>query len=185
MKRILIILCLMAMLTGCSGDNGDLDRAMALRAKLLSHGVAFTVDITADYGDKTQSFTMDCQVDSKGELSFTVMAPESISGIEGTVAAEGGKLNYEDTALAFDLLADGQLSPVSGPWVLMNTLRSGYLTSCCQEEDSLRLAIDDSYKDDALHLDIWLDGSDLPIRGEVLWKGRRLLSMVVKDFAFL
>jgi len=87
--------------------------------------------------------------------------------------------------VAFDLLADGQLSPVSAPWIFMKALHSGYLTSCGKEGDLLRLAVDDSYADDALHLDIWLGSDDLPIRAEILWQGRRLLSMDVTNFTFV
>lgn len=185
MKRIVILLCALLLLTGCSGKNQELDRAMNLRSKLLSKTVAFDANITADYGDKTYTFAMNCQVDSQGQLSFTVIEPELISGITGTVSATGGKLTFDDVALSFELLADGQFSPVSGPWILMKTLRSGYLTSCTQEGDAFRISIDDSYKEDALHLDIWLNSEDAPIRGEIMWQGRRLLSIDVKNFTFL
>ena len=103
---------------------------MDFRAKLLAQAVSFDAEITADYGDKTYTFAMHCESDTKGDMTFTVTAPESIAGISGTISASGGKLTFSDTALAFDLMADDQLSPVSAPWILMKTLRSGYLTSC-------------------------------------------------------
>jgi len=162
-----------------------MDRAMALRSKLLLQGAEFDAQITADYGDKMYTFSVSCIVDPQGKLYFTVNEPQSIAGIEGTLSSEGGKLTFLDQALAFPELADGQITPVCAPWVLMNTLRSGYLTSCAKEGEGLRLSIDDSYKDDALHLDIWLDGQDAPVRGEILWQGRRILSMEVKNFRFV
>lgn len=185
MKRIVSILCLLVLLTGCTGKEAELDRAMSLRAKLLAQGATFDADITADYGDKTYTFSMRCQSDTQGSMTFEVTAPTTIDGVTGTVSATGGKLTFDDQALAFDMMADDQLSPVSGPWVLMQTLRSGYLTSCTIEDQLLRVAIDDSYEEDALHLDIWLDENDLPVRGEILWEGRRLLSITVKNFAFM
>lgn len=185
MKRIWILLCVLLLLTGCSGKNQDIDRAMNLRSKLLSKAVSFDAEITADYGDKTYTFTMNCKADTQGNLTFTVVEPEVIHGITGTVSATGGKLQFDDVALAFDLMADGQFSPASGPWILMKTLRSGYLTSCTREGDTYRISIDDSYDDDALHLDIWLSGEDVPIQGEIMWQGRRLLTIGVKNFTFL
>lgn len=185
MKRIIALLGLLFLLTGCSGAETQLDRAMALRSKLLAQGVSFDAEITADYGDKLYTFSMNCQADSQGNLTFTVTALESIAGITGTVSASGGKLTFDESVLSFALLADGQLTPVSAPWVLLRTLRSGYLTSCAEENGVIRIAIDDSYADDALHLDIWLDGNDLPTRGEILWQGRRILSVSVKNFVFL
>lgn len=175
----------MLLLAGCSGQNDGLDRAMSLRSRLLAGSINFDAVITADYGDELYTFSMNCQSDTQGNVSFTVTQPESISGITGTMDASGGKLRFDDKVLSFPLMADNQLSPVSAPWILMRTLRSGYLTSAGADGEYLRLAIDDSYDDDALHLDIWLDTSDHPVRAEVVWQGRRLLSIEVKNFAFL
>ncbi len=185
MKRIAAAVCLLVLLCGCSGKNEDLDRAMSVRARLLNRGFEFETDITADYGDKTYTFSARCTADTGGNVTFTVTKPETVAGITGSISANGGKLTFDGKALAFPLLADNQLTPVSAPYVLVKTLRSGYLTSCGKEGELLRLAIDDSYADDALHLDIWLDGQDAPVRGEILWQGRRILSMDVRNFSFL
>ena len=185
MKRIIAAVCLLILLAGCSGKHEEMDRAMALRSKLLAQGAVFDAEITADYGEELYTFSMACQVDTHGKLTFSVTAPESICGIGGEISASGGALTFDGEALSFPLLADGQITPVAAPWVLMHTLRSGYLTSCGLEGDTLRIAIDDSYEEDALHLDIWLNGDDVPARGEILWQGRRILSVVVKNFRFV
>lgn len=186
MKRIAVVLCFLLMLTGCSGTEENLDRAMVLRSKLLAAAECkFDAVITADYADITYTFTMECVVDHQGDLRFCVKEPETIAGISGTVSDTGGKLTFDDKILSFGLMADGLVTPVSAPWVLMKTLRSGYLTSCGREGGNLRLSIDDSYADEALHLDIWLGEDDLPVQGEILWQGRRLLSIRVENFTFL
>ncbi len=184
MKRWLPVLMLAIMLTGCAAEDQELSRAMMLRERLLTaKGCSFTAQITADYADVLYSFTMECTADQEGEVTFTVTAPQTIAGITGILGRDGGRLTFDSTALAFDMLAEGQISPVSGPWILLSTLRGGYLTACAREEENLRLSIDDSYEDDALHLDIWLDSEDRPIRGEILWQGRRIVSMNVSNFA--
>ena len=185
MKRIICVLIITLLLAGCSGKDECVDRAMALRSKMLAQGVSFDAQITADYGDKTYTFAMNCVSDVQGNLTFTVTQPESLAGITGSINGDGGKLTFDTTALAFGLMADNQLSPVSGPWIFLHTLRSGYLTSCGPEGNTLRLAIDDSYEEDALHLDIWLGDEDKPVRGEILWKGRRLLTIHVENFQFV
>ena len=186
MKRIAAILCFVLLLTGCSGTEEGLNRAMALRAKLLAaQGCTFNAKITADYGDISYTFSMNCSGDNQGNLRFSVAQPETIAGISGVVSATGGKLTFDDKVLSFGLMADGLVSPVSAPWLLMKTLRSGYLTSCGREGDSLRLSIDDSYADDALHLDIWLGDGDLPVHADIFWQGRRLLSVQVENFTIL
>ena len=158
---------------------------MAFRDKLLSaQGCRFSAEITADYGDTLYTFGMDCQADPSGNMTFQVTEPDSIAGIEGSVSYSGGTLDFADTALQFDLMADDQLTPVSAPWILLKTLRSGYIASACYEEELLRLSVDDSYEDDALRLDVWLrDGN--PVRGDVLYDGLRILTLDVKDFELL
>ena len=183
MKRLCLILVTLLLLCGCNESGGEMERVMALRSKLLaSSGVSFDAVVTADYGENTYTFKMRCRMDPAGELTFQVLEPESIAGITGKASVNGGKLTFDDKALSFAMLADGTIAPVSAPWILMNTLRSGYLTSCGEENGTLRVAIDDSYADDALHLDIWLDEGDAPCRGEILWQGRRILSMDVENF---
>ena len=158
---------------------------MGLRAQLLGHSCSFDAEITADYGDKLHTFSVSCEGDSQGNLGFTIRAPESISGITGSVSKENGKLTFADTALAFPLLADGQVTPVSAPWLLLKTLQSGYLTSAGMEEDLLRLTINDSYEENALQLDIWLNDGNQPILADILYDGRRILALSVKNFQIL
>ena len=183
MKKVAAVLCLVLFLTGCTGKRGEMDRAMGLRAKLLGClECSFDVTITADYGDELYTFGMSCVGDNDGSIQFTVTQPETIAGITGSISAEGGKLTFDDTALSFELLADGQVTPVSGPWILMKTLMGGYLTDCVVEEDLLHLDIDDSYEDDALHLDIWLDQNDVPVQTEINYDGRQIVTMEVVNF---
>lgn len=183
MKKAVAVLLMLVLLTGCSGKNRELERGIALRTKILGSPLcSFDADIAADYGDKLHTFSMQCLVDNRGTIRFTVTAPESISGIQGSVDGEKGTLRFDDTALHFPLLADNQVTPVCAPWLLMKTLRGGYIVSAGREKELLRLSIDDSYEDDALHLDIWLDESDTPLRAEVLYRERKILSLDVKNF---
>jgi len=180
MKIRVISLCMLLFLSGCSA-NGHIERGMALRSALLRSESRFTTDITADYGDKVCSFAMDCAFSDNGDMTFTVTAPETIAGITGTITDNGGKLTFDDTALQFPLMADDQISPVSAPWVLMKALRSGYLTSAGEEDGLLRLTIDDSYEEDAMQADVWLSETDIPVRAEMVYDGRRILSLNVKN----
>ena len=182
MKKLSVLLIVLLFFGGCSGKQEELERAMTLRAKLLASECSFDAKITADYGDKLYVFAMTCQGDSRGNLTFTVTEPESIAGITGILSQDGGKLTFDDTALAFPMMADDQLTPVSAPWIFLKTLRGGYLTSANTEEELLHLTIDDSYEEDALQLDIWLDGQNLPVQSDILYDGRRILTVQVSNF---
>lgn len=158
---------------------------MEIREKLLSaQGCSFQAEVTADYGDTVSVFSMDCQGDSAGELTFEITGPESISGIRGRISESGGSIDFEDQALYFPLLTDDLLTPASAPWIFLKTLRGGYLRSACMEEDLLHITVDDRYAEDALTLDIWLDDR-IPVRADILWDGRRILAVKVENFALL
>ena len=173
----------LVLLTGCTGKREEMDRVMRLRAELLgSEGCSFTAHLTADYGDQIQEFTLYCEGRSNGDLGFRVEAPETIEGITGRFNGKEGALTFDDQVLVFPLLVDNQITPVSGPWVFLRTLLGGYLTACGQEGEYLHLTIDDSYEEDALQLEIWLNESDVPIQAEIIYDGRRILTMKLENF---
>ena len=181
MKRIFPILLALCLI-GCSSQK-QVHSALVLRDKLLHcESCSFTVDITADYGDKIYTFTMSCQADSVGNVRFSVVSPETIRDITGKLSVEGGALTFDDQMLAFPMLADGQITPVSAPWILIKTLRSGYIRCSGADGEYEKTQIDDSYEANALQLDIWFSDQQIPIRADILYEGRRFLSMEIKLF---
>lgn len=185
MKRVCWIVILCLLLAGCSDTEAEINQVLRLRASLQEKGCKFDATVTADYADHIYTFSMACSADSAGNLSFEVLQPESISGISGTIGADGGKLTFDDVALSFSLLADGQVTPVSAPWIFMKTLLGGYLSSAVAEGDTLHVTANDSYYSDALELDIWFDSDMKPIQAEILYHNRRILSVAVENFDFL
>ena len=183
MKRFTGLLLCVLLLAGCTKDDG-LDRAMSARSKFQSTACRFRATVSADYGDMIHTFVMDCEADKLGNVEFLVVAPDAISGITGKLTGGSGFLTFDREILAFELLADGQLSPVSAPWVLISTLRGGYLRYAAETQQGLRLTVDDSYEDEPMQVDIWLEG-DIPVEAEILWQGRRILTLRVEKFAFL
>ena len=80
-RIVCVVLCVLMLLTGCSGKPIEMDRAMNLRTKLLANAVSFDTEITADYGDKTYTFSMNCKTDTKGNLNFNcllMLCPEEV-----------------------------------------------------------------------------------------------------------
>ena len=183
MKRMLATIFLTAYLfSGCSDMDSGLNYALSLREKLQNNSCTFQIEINADYGDYIHSFAMECSADSQGDLSFTVVSPETIQGITGRISDTGGNLVFDENVLAFNVLADGQISPVSVPWLLIRTLRSGYIRASTETQNGMKLIIDDSYEEESLQMDIWLDENTLPCEAEILWKGRRIMSLKIKNF---
>ena len=159
---------------------------MEFRSQLLAaEGCQFTANITADYGEELYTFSVQCQADRQGAVTFALLEPKALSGIAGKISDSGGSLNFENAALCFPLMTEDQLNPASAPWILLKTLRSGYLTSACMEEGKLRLTMDDTYEEDALQLDVWLEEGRTPVRGDILYDGKRILTVDVIDFVLL
>ena len=185
MKIGAISLILVIFLTGCDASS-ELERGMALRSSLLkAQSCSFVADVTAEYGDVSFLFSLQCTFDEQGNMDFTVLNPDSISGIRGKVSYNGGKLCFDETALFFELLTDEQISPVTAPWILMKTLREGYLTSVCMEDSFLRMTIDDRYQEDALTLDIWVNAENIPVRAEIVYDNVRILSISIRNYGIL
>lgn len=183
MRRFPVVLLLVMFLFGCSNSDSQLNRVLQLRDTVLKcQSCSFTAVITADYGDMTHTFEMICYADSGGNMTFEVIEPETISGITGKISSDAGMLTFDDQVLMFEMLADDQITPVSAPWLMLRTLRSGYISTCGQDEQNLRVQIDDSYFEDSLRADIWIDENNVPVRAEFVWKGKRIVSIDVADF---
>lgn len=183
MKLAAVILLIPIFLSGCTSDDTLLNQVVEMRKQVLNAEVcAFHTVITANYEDVVYTFQMDCTSDSSGNVQFMVTDPESIAGISGSISNHSAALTFDDKVLAFPMLADDRLTPVSAPWIFVNTLRSGYLTGYSNEDDVLCIYIDDSYNEYPLHLVIWTDESLHPVRAEIIWQERCVLALDVQNF---
>lgn len=186
MRRFLCFLLVVLMFTGCDKKNDSFENAMLLRDKLLKcSSCTFDAKITADYEDRIYTFDMNCRMDQNGSVAFSVSAPETIKGITGTLSESGGGLTFDDQILAFQMLAEGMITPVGAPYHMVEALRSGYMQASCEYEDGIFLQINDSYMDDQLKADIWLKDGTTPEVCELYWEGRRFLTVQVSNFEIL
>ena len=181
MKRILPLF--LVFLLGCSGPDPAMEAALDLRSRCLaSPNVRFRAEIRADYITGFEEFTLDCETSPDGAVSFRVASPEEIADICGTVRQDEGTVEFDGAVLAYPLMAQGRLSPLSGPWVVMKAIRSGCIIAAGQEGELTRVTIDDSYADNALTVDVWLEEGQV-IQAEVAWEGLRCLVMTFDDFS--
>lgn len=183
--RLAAILGVLLLLSGCKGSSDALERAVSLRNRVLdSNGCSFSATVTADYGEQIYIFKMDCKTDREGNVTFAVVEPATIAGITGKITGTGGAITFDDKVLAFQTIADGLVTPVSAPWLLIKTLRSGYLKDAAITNTGLEISIDDSYAEKSLQLRI-RTAEDLPSSAEIFWQGRRILTVIVEEFSFL
>lgn len=182
MKRLIFVLCVAVLLSGCCSVD-VMDDALRLRTGLQnSQMCSFEATIIADYGDSAYRFVLDCVANQAGDMTFTVKEPESISGITGKLSRDGGNLTFDDVALYFPMLAEGLITPVAGPWTFLSALSSGYIQSTGSDGAYTRVMIQDSYQDNALSVDVWLSQDIVPVQADVIWEDRRIVSMQIRNF---
>jgi hypothetical protein len=173
------------MLCGCERTNNGYEQALSYRKALVdSNGYTFNAVITADYQNVFYTFSLQCQADAMGNVNFTVLAPDTISGITGVVTENDGKLTFDDRALLFPTLPEAQITPVCAPWLFINALCSGYITGTSVEEDGIYLLISDNYAEQTIQVNIqFIDQA--PGYVEIICKNRRVISMSVEEFCIL
>ena len=180
------LIILVMFFAGCAGGNESMDVVMTLRNRLETmEACEFLAMITADYSEKVYTFTMQCRVDKSGTMYFEVLAPDTISHICGNVSGEGGKLTFDDKVLGFELLVDDIISPVSAPWLVIRTLRAGYVKGCSKSKEGVYTQFADSYMDKNLSMYMWFDGRGEPSAAELVYGGKRFLSVSVTNFVIV
>ena len=186
MKRILPLLFTILFLLGCGGERPSQETATELRQRLhKADSCQFIASISADYGKEVYGFQMRCICDHSGNITFEVLSPETIKGITGRLSGEGGALTFDEHALIFSLMADERLSPVSGPWIMMRALRSGYIRACGKSDNATIIYLDDSYEADAYELKICINKENVPESAEIFYRNNRLLMIRVENFTIL
>lgn len=182
LKRLVAFFLIPLCLIGCKQKNLYIDELYSFRQQLLqSDSISFDVDITADYSEEFYTFQLSCVADDLGNLSFDVLQPDSIQGIQGVVTQDTGHITFDEHVLLFKSLADDRLTPVSAPWVLITALRGGYITSSGKSDNGYLAVIQDTYEEDPLTLQIQFEDNK-PIWAEIYWNQARVITMEVSNF---
>ncbi len=186
MKRITALFVMCLFLCGCKSSTKEMDNALRMRQKLLnSQSCKFDAQVTVDYSDKVYTFLVQCHGDREGNVSFKVLEPESIAEISGVISENGGDLTFDDTVLAFETLVNDTITPVVAPWLMLRSLRGGYIRQCAKTESGICIDIDDTYRDTNLRSEILLDAQGCPVQAEMYYDGNRILTVYVTNFVLL
>lgn len=186
MKRILICMFAVILLGGCKSDSTQMAKAIAFR-ETIQHAkeCTFTAQVTTDYGDSIYTFGVECRADSGNNMNIQVSEPETISGITCNVSGQTGKLIFDDKVLLFETLTDGQITPVLSPWLMMHAIRGGSIAYCTLDDRRMRLRIEDTFSDTPFATEVYLNESNVPCYAEIVWQGRRIVSIQISNFTIL
>ncbi|MBO5868877.1 MAG: hypothetical protein J6Q54_08220 [Oscillospiraceae bacterium] len=187
MRKLIAVFLVVIMLTGCKvSDNTALNQFLEFRNKVgHASGCSVVVNVTADYGDAIYYFGMDCKYLSTGDMEFTITSPDTINGITGRIQNGKGQFIFDEQVVVFEPLADNQITPALAPWLIMKSLTGGYISSFETARGMHQGVIEDSFGGVTYTVDVWTDNEALPVRGEILWQGRRILSVDIIAFEIL
>lgn len=189
MRRILGICVLMMTLslTACGGGtDGEMELALAIRQELLAaRGCDAVMEVTADHGQRVHTFTV--AVSQRGDsTSLTVLAPESVAGIQAQLEGTDSALCFGDIVLDTGPLDGEGLSVLQAMPTLLQAAREGYIDSCAlEQEDGLQVVCrqPELERGQGRQVSIWFDpDSHAPLRGEILWEGRRVILCTIERF---
>lgn len=182
-KKLLVLLSCMLLLTGCGQKQEPTQSALDFRTSLMeAGGCSFAADVTASYEDRVYDFTMTCDY-TGGQTNLTVTAPEAIAGITAAVADGETQLEFDGAILEFGKLANGYVSPVAAPWLLVQCWIGEYIAYAGPDGEQERITYLRGYNDEELTVDTWLMNG-VPTYSEVTYDGVRCLSVVISDFQF-
>ncbi len=186
MRRFIVIVLMLVILCGCTGEEEGLSGALMLRSRLQAQNqFRFIANITADYGDRLHTFSMEFSSSAEGKLTFCVLDPEPIAGITGYIDDTQGALTFDKEVLTFGILTDAHVNPVGAPWLMIKLLRSGYISAYARQKGVYEYTIDDTYQSYPVRLMVTMDDKNLPDFAQIVFDGRRILTIDVEKFEFL
>lgn len=96
-----------------TGNNTD-ELALDIRADYLSmSGCTARMDVTADYGERVYTYTLDLSYQKDGDTTLAVVAPEEVAGVTARAEREETFLEFDGVSLETGPLDDTGSSPLS------------------------------------------------------------------------
>ena len=178
MMLLLLLFC------GCKSTENNLQEAIDFRASLVqAGGCSFRAEITADFDDYVELFTVDCECDADGTTRLTIVSPENLQGITATVTDRGGTITFDGLSVDFGLLADGNVIPAAAPAIAVVCWSSEYIASAGTEEDLYRVTYEKDFEQKRIRVDTYLKNG-LPISSEICYNNQNILEMMISEFHF-
>lgn len=173
MKKYRIILPIFLIFVLISGCKAGKD-AYALANEVKIHyndmiNPSLTAKVTADYGDRLAEYTL---VLNGNEI--TILAPDEVSGVTARIGENGVSLIFGEAEIFSGEVTKGGLSPVSALPEMIDTWKSGVITSAWLEGDMLLV---DYRITDSLSLRTQFDSATFaPLSAILTEDGGRVLS---------
>jgi len=165
MKKTAAAVFLCIILCGCAADA--VSEFEELRAEVQSaESIEIIAELRSELEDESFTFELQCTSDSE-ETAVEILSPESIAGISAHIKSGETALCYDGAMLDVGSLSENGLSPMTALPVLINAVKSAYISSLAKSGDELEAVL---IPDDELTVTLYLlDGA--PARAEISTDG--------------
>lgn len=176
MMTVLLLLC------GCKSTETCLDDAIEFRAALVqAGGCSFRAQITADFSDYVETFTLDCDCDADGTARLELIEPDALQGITATVSDRGGKITYDGLSVDFGLLAEGNVIPAAAPAIAVSCWSGEYIASAGEADGIYCVTYEKDFEQRRVRVDTCFKNG-LPISAEVCYNNQNILQITITEF---
>ena len=187
MGKWMVVITLMGILcmSGCEKEGDVMQNALDFRASVLNAAVCtYEGNITANYGDRMYTCTAQCQY-SPSELTavMTLTAPESISGIVATTTSDSGVVEFEDVAVEFGELGNGNVAPMELSQLVGDAWTKGWIESVSQEGEDWLYTYRLGYDEEELVIYTRLTPQKIPYAVEIYENDTCILEVDIGDFS--
>ena len=183
---VCVLTMTMLLLTGCGGGVSQAEReALALRGEYLAApSCTGQVELTADYGQRVVRYGAMAEVEGDHTV-LHLTAPETVAGLTAHLDGRDSALELDEVLVETGTLDGAALTPLNALPLLLETIRSGYITACSYTEDDL-LRVDCGDPElgpgRGREVSLWFDGAHDPVRGEIFRDGVLVLTCDFLDF---
>lgn len=195
MRKLLfcVPMMMLLLLPACSGGSAGVSEAEELSLEIRGEYLElsdWTTDatVTADYGQRVYQYQLTAVAQGE-ETVLTLSAPETVAGITARLKGEDSLLEYDGMSVETGPLDKNGLTPVSAIPVLMETAKTGYITSCAMEEGESGPLLHISCGDPegrpgaGVETALWFDaGNHALVRGEISVDGFRTILCEFSNF---
>ncbi len=189
---VICVLMMTLLLSACggTGGNGPQEQALAIRGEyLVAKGCSARLNVTADYGQRVYTYTVDVTSTAE-DLVLSVVKPEEVAGVTAHLVGGDSRLEYDGAVLETGPLALDGLTPLDAVPALLETARSGFMDNCAAELLGERETLRVAYRDPDIparqgrQTNLWFDAqTHAMLQGEILMDGYRVILCEFEQFA--
>lgn len=183
-NRISVLMISLLLLCGCSKEQAAEERFLAFRESVQDCYLVLDAEITADYGETVESYTIASRETTEG-TDLEVLAPEEVEGIRASTDGEAYTLSYDGAILGVGPLTASGVTPLSALPVLADALCNAHVERCWEEVYNGRETLAVSLCiDETTTATLWLAADDLtPCFAELAENGKTVLFYTVTNWS--